>query len=163
MRYAKEANVAGLAVGALGLLTASPVTAATPKSATEYFALASTGTTSTVVAHGLFTGGGKDDNSHDNYDVLYLGGGTLRINHPDAQSKYSQSLNPKSCFLTFRITGKYTLSNGTGEFAGVTGHGNYVVSGQGILASNKKGACSQQAEPIAQIVTITGSGPATLG
>ena len=162
MRFVK-AGITGLAVGALGLLAASPVAAAAPKSGTEYFAIAGSDNSETVVAHGLFTGGGKDDNSHDNYDVLYLGGGTLRINHPDAQSKYSQHINPKSCFLTFQITGKYTLSNGTGRFAAVTGHGNYVVSGQGILARNKKGACSQDAEPIAQVIAINGSGPATLG
>lgn len=162
MHFAK-AGIAGLAVGALGLLTASPVAAATPKSGTEYFSLAGSDNSATVVAHGLFTGGGKDDNTHNNYDVLYLGGGTLRINHPDAQSKYSQSVNPKSCFLTFRLTGRYTLSNGTGRFAGVTGHGNYVVSGQGILARNKNGACDQQAQPIAEIEAISASGPATLG
>jgi hypothetical protein len=165
MRLAKTGMVS-FGVGVLGILAASPAvatTSQTAKSGTEYFLIAEAGNTQTVVAHGLFTGGGRDDASHENYDILHLGGGTLRVNHPDAQSKFTQHINPKSCFITFKITGKYTLSDGTGRFAGVTGHGNYVVSEQGILARDKKGACSQEQEPITQAGEVTASGPATLG
>jgi hypothetical protein len=165
MHLAKT-GIASIGIGALGILAASPAVASTSqpaKTGTEYFFIAIAGNTESGVAHGLFTGGGQDDASHDNYDILHLGGGTLRINHPDAQSKFTDHVNPKSCFVTFKITGKYTLSNGTGRFAGVTGHGNYVVREQGILARDKKGACSEEQEPITQAGYVTASGPAALG
>ena len=165
MRSAK-AGIVGIGVGTLGILAASPAMASASqpaKSGQEYFLISESGTTQTVVAHGLFTGGGKDDASHENYDILHLGGGTLRVNHPDAQSKFVGHVNPKSCFITFTITGKYTLSNGTGRFAGVSGHGSYKLVEQGILARNKKGACSQESEPIVEAGQVTASGPASLG
>ncbi len=158
-------GAAAVCTGAVVLLGTSAASATTPaaaKSGQEYFFLAIAGSSQSVVAHGLFTGGGVDDASHQNYDILHLGGGTLRINHPDAQSKFTEQVNPKSCFITFKITGKYTLSNGTGRFAGVTGNGTYQLFEEGILGRDKSGACSEQQAPLTPSGYVTASGPATI-
>jgi hypothetical protein len=129
----------------------------------EYFLITVAGNThESVIAHGLFTGAGKDDATHDNYDVFHLGGGTLKIVHPDSQSHFKDKVNAKTCFVTFTITGKYTLSGGTGKYKNASGHGTYKVLEQGILRRTKAGACSQSAEPKIEVGYIRGSGPASL-
>lgn len=150
---------AALVLGSAGAASA----VASQHSATEYFLITLSGNGESVIAHGAFTGGGTDDASHDNYDVLRLGGGQLRINHPDKDSHVTYHLNPKSCFVSFKITGTYTLGSGTGRFANVSGHGSYRVNEEGITPRTSSGACNMNAEPKLLSGYINASGPATLG
>lgn len=110
-----------------------------------------------VVAHGVITGGGKDI-AHDSFDVLHLGGGTLRLNHPDAKAKYQQHLNPATCYASFTITGPYTIDHGTGQYAGDTGSGTYHVTGAALAQRTKSGGCNQQSEPKVEAAFIRASG-----
>lgn len=115
-----------------------------------------------VVAHGAFVGGGKDV-AGNNHDTLHLGGGTLRINHPDGKSHFHQKLNPKTCFLSFTITGPYTLNHGTGKYAGYTGSGTYKVTANAIAKRSASGACNENASPKAEAVFIRASGKVSKG
>jgi hypothetical protein len=112
----------------------------------------------TVIAHGAFVGAGKDV-SGDASDVLHLGGGTLRLAHPEKQSHFTDKVDPKTCFVTFAITGKYTFGHGTGKYRGLTGSGSYRVTEQGILKRTKSGTCSQTAAPTIEAGYIKASGP----
>lgn len=112
-----------------------------------------------VVAHGAIVGGGKDV-QHGQYDVLQLGGGSVRINHPDSKSHVHQHFDPKTCFASFTITGPYTLSHGTGRYAGTTGHGTYKVTGN-ALAKRKNGACNTHTNPKVEAAYIKATGPIT--
>ena len=98
---------AAAAAAALVLGVAAPAGAATASHPTgrEYILITIADGHELVIAHGAFTGAGSDDAEHENYDVLHLGGGTLRINHPDQQSHFTFKLNPRSCFVEFTITG----------------------------------------------------------
>jgi hypothetical protein len=156
-------TVATLSAAALAIAVPSAVAAGPAAAAkTEYFQLAGTGKSQVVVAHGVFTGSGKDDNSHDNYDILHLGGGTLRINHPDKDSHFKQHIDKKTCYASFTITGKYTLSNGTGTYKSVSGHGSYKAAFSAVLKKNKNGSCNENAEPSIEVSTVNASGPASL-
>jgi hypothetical protein len=156
----RRAIGAAAASAAIVAATAVPATAATSHHAgREYFLITVADQHETVVAHGAFVGAGKDV-EHDQSDTLHLGGGTLEIYHPDRQSTFSFTVNPKTCFLSFTITGKYTLGAGTGKYAGITGHGNYVVKEQGIARRTKAGACNVNVEPAHIAGYIKASGPA---
>ena len=146
---------AALVLGGTGIASA----ATTRHTAKEYFLITISGTSETVIAHGAFTGAGRDDASHNNYDILHLGGGQVRIVHPDKDSHFTYKLDPKSCFITFSITGKYTLSHGTGKYKGLTGHGTYKVKEQGITARTSSGACDMNTEPKVLAGYVNGSGP----
>jgi hypothetical protein len=135
---AATASAGALSLG--GVAAASATAGHLGSAGTESFLIAIANTHQSVIAHGVFVGAGLDDASHDNFDVLHLGGGTVRINHPDSQSHFTQHINPKTCYGTFTITGKYTLSRGTGRLKGVRGHGHKKVYPQGVQGPTKSGA-----------------------
>jgi hypothetical protein len=152
--------VAGSIVGA-NAVGATPHHAPAAKAASESF-LISYGPheKEVVVAHGLFTGGGKDI-AGNNHDTMHLGGGTLRINHPESKSHYHQKLNPKTCYASFTIKGSYTLNHGTGNYAGYTGSGTYKVTGEAIAKQKASGACNENADPKVEAAYIHASGTAS--
>jgi hypothetical protein len=154
----------GAATAAAALVLGGAASAvASPQPTTEYFLITVGGGSQSVIAHGVFTGGGKDDASHDNYDILHLGGGQLRINHPDKDSHFTYHIDPTSCFVTFKITGTYTLGSGTGRFVNASGNGTYRVKEEGIAPRKSSGACNTNAEPKLLTGYINASGPAMLG
>ena len=57
--------------------------------------------------------------------------------------------------------GTYTLTSGTGTYAGITGNGTYKLS---ILAIGARsgGKCSQSKPPVAWHQVINASGPVSL-
>jgi hypothetical protein len=114
-----------------------------------------------AAAHGVFAGAGPDV-SKGQRDHLYLGGGTVTVYHPSSQEHFVPHLNPKNCFVKFKITGKYQLVNGTGRLQGVQGHGRYVVHGQGIAGRDNSGNCSLRTRPKYDISVIRASGPARM-
>jgi hypothetical protein len=115
-----------------------------------------------AVVHGPITGGGRDS-AGGQKDVLHLGSGSLTLEHPDKQSTFKiTSLNRKTCFAAFTIKGKYTLIHGTGQYAGASGHGRYLVRGNDILRRTSSGTCSTKGQPQAEAFLIKASGPASL-
>jgi hypothetical protein len=137
--------------------------AAAASSSQEHFFLESVNDTHNVyIAHGAFTRSGKDDVSHNNYDVLSFGNGRLRLTHPDSESHFTPHINPTTCYVSFTLTGKYTLGHGTGSYRGVTGHGTYQGHGQGILNRTSSGACDMNGKPKDEVYYIKGSGPVSM-
>ena len=158
-----------IAGGAAAAFAAGPVSAAPASRAatgTEHFTIGfaehgKAGDQQTFIAHGRITGGGRDDASHQNYDVLHFGNGTLRVNHPNKNAKTTFRLNKKTCYATLTLTGKYTLGSGTGKYRGVTGHGTYKGVGEYIAKRKANGACAPNSVPAAGVFQVHGSGPIT--
>lgn len=142
-----------------GLCTAAGAQA--PSSHKIQVLITQAGNTSVAVVHGAFTGGGRDV-TKGNKDILHLGGGTLTVKHKESDAKESFKLNPKTCFLHFKITGPYTITAATGRFKGVGGNGTYVVHGQSVLKHKANGKCNQRARPKAEVTYIMAHGPVTL-
>jgi hypothetical protein len=137
---------------------AAPHQISAKKTTTESFLVAGANQRDIVVAHGLFAGGGKDE-QHSEKDVLVLNGGKLTLRHPEKTAHFRAKVNPKTCFVTFHITGDYTLGHGTGKYKGVTGHGTYTVFAQGIGKRLASGACNETADPKVEASYIKASGP----
>jgi hypothetical protein len=177
---ASTATVAGLvAVGGLSAASASPAVHAGTRatvhtgaraavrpsvSGTEHFQLMTTSATSNkghVIAYGLFTGPAVDIMGNTT-DTFKFSGGSFRIKHSPGRGP--QHFNPRSCLLTINEHGTYTLSNGTGKYAGISGHGKYRFSILALAARRANGTCnmSQSKAPVAFQQIISASGPVRL-
>jgi hypothetical protein len=154
----RSIGVAAAAAAVMATLVAPAGAAARHQSGTEYFLISIADNHQSVVAHGAFADAGQDID-HDQSDSLHFSQGTLTIYHPDSKSHFSYTLNKKTCFLSFKITGKYTLGAGTGSYAGLTGHGTYVVREQAIAPRTKNGACNINTEPTHLVGYVRGHGP----
>jgi hypothetical protein len=152
-----------VATGTLVLSGLTAASAAVPAAAaTEHFQIMTTSATSsrsTIVATGLFTGGGVDISGHKT-DTVRFPAGTFKITH--RTSRGSQHFNPRSCLLSISLRGTFRLGSGTGKYAGLTGHGTYRLTIVGIAARNANGTCSQKKPPVAYEQTIVAHGPAHL-
>lgn len=152
------------ALAAAGAITVSGVAAAaahTNASGTEQFQLMSTSatsSTSSIIARGVFTAGGVD-HAGSKVDTAVFSNGSFKIAH--SKGTGSQSFNPKTCLMTVNQHGTYTLSGGTGKYAGISGSGTYQVS---ILAVGARsgGTCSKTKPPVAFQQIIKASGPVKL-
>lgn len=109
-----------------------------------------------VIADGMFTASGVDIISNTS-DTLTFRGGAFRLTHSPGHGK--QSFDPGTCLLTVKQHGTYRLSHGTGSYAGIRGHGRYVLSLLAIAARNSKGNCSQTMQPVASQQIIRAHGP----
>jgi len=128
-------------------------------SGTEHFQLVTASTTFhrvRVIADGVFTASGVDIISNTS-DTLTFRGGAFRLIHSPGHGK--QSFDPRTCLLTVKQHGTYRLSHGTGSYAGIRGHGRYVLSLLAIAARNPKGNCSQTMQPVASQQIIRAHGP----
>jgi len=126
------------AVTLSGLTAASAAPAVPAVSGTAHFQEMTTSAVashSPVIATGAFTAGGTDTVTGNSTDTFSFPGGTFKVTHSKGHG--TQSFNPHSCLFQLRQRGTYTLSNGTGKFAGISGHGRYLVS---VLAVGPKGA-----------------------
>jgi hypothetical protein len=154
------AAAAAAAVSGAGIALAS--TGSAGASGTESFQLMSTsgtGSTSSVIARGVFTGVAVDHEQAHNNATFVFRNGTIRLHHSAGQGP--QSFNPKTCLLTVSQRGTYRLTGGTGKYAGITGGGHYQLS---ILAVGARsgGKCSQSKPPVAFHQVINASGPVSV-
>lgn len=157
---------AAVAAGAIAVCGAAAASAAPhagrpAASGTEQFQLMNTSATSSsssIIAHGVFTAGGVD-HSGRKVDTVVFPNGTFKITH--GKGTGTQHFNPKTCLLTVSQKGPYTLSGGTGAYAGISGSGTYQLS---ILAVGARsgGACSKTAPPVSFQQLIRASGPVHL-
>ncbi len=155
----------GVAAAFAGPVSAAPAPRAA--AATEHFTIGfaehgKAGDQQTFITHGPITGGGRDDASHNNYDVLHFGNGTLRVVHPEKAARTTFHLNKKTCYATLTLTGRYTLTDGTGKYKGVTGHGTYKGMGEYIAKRKANGSCAANSVPAAGVFDVHGSGPVTV-
>jgi hypothetical protein len=157
MTGAAAAAVLGLAVPASASQAA--VAAVT---GTEHFQFATTSPTASsnqLIAYGVLTAAGVERDGAHNTGTVTFSNGTIKLKHDNGTG--SQSFNAKTCLMQINVHGKYTVTGGTGKYAGVTGHGTYTVSILAIGPKTKSGACSnsQTVPPIAfqQVVDTTGT------
>lgn len=109
------------------------------------------------IFHGAINGGGRDV-PYAQSDRVHLAGGGITVKHPDAASTYVPTVDPSTCYVTFTITGRFTLTHGTGRYHGVAGRGAYVGHGYGYVARTKNGSCNLNAEPKSEVFEITATG-----
>jgi hypothetical protein len=154
MVAAAVATVVGLAVPA----GASPL-AAGPASVTgtQHFQMmntttSETSTTNPLIAWGLFTAPGVDQEHANNTDTFKFPGGAFLVKHVTKKGTAHQSFNPRTCLFQYSEKGTFKVSGGTGRFKGISGSGTYALSVIGIGAKLKNGMCnpSQTAPAAAQ-------------
>ena len=77
----------------------------------------------TVVASGAINATGEDIVISDTEDQFVFPDGTLTVIH--APVRGNDHFNDKKCSGSFSETGTYVISEGTGQYEGVTGSGTY--------------------------------------
>ena len=91
--------------------------------------------------------------------MLVFANGSFKIAH--SPGKGTQSFNPKTCLMTINFHGTYTLSGGTGAYAGISGSGKYKLSIL-AMAARSGGKCSTTTPPAAWQQIINATGPVKL-
>jgi hypothetical protein len=130
---------------------------------TEHFQFMTTSATSnkdSAIATGEFTVGGVLVSTGSTTGTFKSAAGTFKVKHHATRTK--QNFNPKTCLFKISGTGTYELSHGTGSYAGISGHGKYVLSILAVGARNSKGKCSMKATPTAWQQVIKAQGPVKL-
>jgi hypothetical protein len=151
---------AAVAAGVAGFSTAAGASSAQIES---FRIVDRNGGIGTVQAHGVFDRTGTDV-SRNSSDVLRFGNGKLVVAHPETSSTGdSFNLDPSTCRFTYTDTGTYTIKDGTGAYAGATGHGHYKATGSGVLQRNSDGTCNTDAQPKSEVDIVQAKGPLTLG
>jgi hypothetical protein len=160
---AAGAVVTAGAIATAGVMTAAAASHPARVSGTENFQMMTTSATSSsdaLIASGVFTVPGVDhENRQNNTSILVFANGTVSLKH--SPGKGTQSVNPKTCLLTVNFHGTYTLTGGTGAYAGITGSGTYKLSILAI-AARSGGKCSSTAPPAAWQQVIRATGPVNL-
>ncbi len=92
--------------------------------------------------------------------------GTFMLNEVSAGHQ-SGTINPSTCAAVYTETGlKYTISNGTGSYKGITGSGTANLKFTGTLPKLSNGKCNESttATPVAgtALSVVHASGPVTL-
>lgn len=154
------------AVGAVAALGAAGVAFApgafADTSGTERFQITTANDTTSVIATGLFTDGGLDQEGNTNYDVLHLSNGDIRLTHPERLTTIDEfHINGTTCYASGTQKGTYLVSHGTGAYAGIHGHGTYNAKFHDVF-STTGGSCNFDAPPLATNAVITAHGPVVM-
>ena len=102
---------------------------------------------------------GTADQNGD-YSLVKLQSGTFMINLTSwkkKNSKVSFHINPKSCSSQGSATGPVSVSNGTGDYEGISGHLSYTETDAWILPRTAGGKCNDT-NPLSYFAMQTGSG-----
>ena len=73
----------------------------------------------------------------------------------------TRSFNRRTCLGKITQPGTYRIFGGTGHYAGIRGHGKFVVSIL-LIGAKSGGKCTQRKPPVAFQQVIRASGPVTL-
>jgi hypothetical protein len=153
-------------VSAAAVISGASLAAASARPAaatTEHFQFMSTSATSnktSAIATGVFTAGGVLISTGTNTGTFKSAAGTFAVKHRAIRTK--QAFNRKTCLFTISGTGTFKLSGGTGSYAGISGHGRYVLRILAVGARNSKGKCSMKGAPAAYQQIIVAQGPVKL-
>jgi hypothetical protein len=161
--------VVGTVAALTGCGSSSPAKAAST-SGTETTIMTTSSTSSNpsfaLTSSGVFAGKGKlvgIGNGQDS-STAKLSDGTFVVNHPQGQQKIvSESLDSSSCAARRVEQGPYTITKGTGKYAGISGSGTAVATMTATLPRLKDGKCdtSPTVTPVhgTEHVTIKAVGP----
>jgi hypothetical protein len=151
------ALLAAAGIAALALTGATASAASSAASGTEHWIVESTNpvsATATLIARGPLTVGGTINLETGH---VRLPGGTLKLSHH--QVRGAQGESARTCLATLTSSGTYKVTDGTGRYSHVTGHGRYDLVAYAIV-KKVKGKCSDTV-PYAQTELLTATGPLT--
>ena len=114
-----------LMVAAASVLAIQGTASAAPVTKQNFTLTSETEEGGTVVASGAINATGEDVVISDTEDQFVFPDGTLTIVHAPVRGK--GHFHEQQCSGTFRETGTYVISEGTGLYEGVTGSGTYRV------------------------------------
>jgi hypothetical protein len=169
---AKAAVVLAAAAG-VGLLVAARAVAGSSMSGTESFTLTTRSVTAHPVYHavakGVFSATGTVQATSASWRAplkATFPGGTFMIEKM-TPGKQAGTINPSNCAIDFTATGAtYKISNGTGNFKGITGSGTSTITFSGRLPKLSDGRCnlSDHAMPVpgTALLVVHASGPVTV-
>jgi hypothetical protein len=142
-----------LAVAAVSLLTVQHAASAAPVTKQDFTLTADINQEGggTVVASGAINATGEDVVISDTEDRFVFPAGTLTVTHAAVRSK--DHFKDKQCSGSFRETGRYVITEGSGAYAGASGSGTYRV------VARFQGDCQG---PPTGTVTITARGSINL-
>jgi hypothetical protein len=103
-----------------------------------------------VVANGPIHAKGTDTVVSETEDTLTFPAGTLSITHKATKSR--EHFDPVTCLFRFTERGTYQITGGTGDYAGVSGHGTYTAKALGV-------GCDENAPPEVFMLRIFAKGP----
>ena len=153
---------AGAAI-AIGGITATGVTMASAApaaaSGTEYIQVMSASVapgSASAIARGVFTAAGLAQLGDAKVGTITFPGGTIVLSHQPAGG--SSRFYPASCLSVISQSGSYRIVRGTGQYAGISGHGTYQLSLE-IVAARASGRCSSATAPLGQQELLRLSGP----
>lgn len=159
------ASMVGVTVGALVVVFGFAAQAsAQPPGGTERFTIIETSPSGgPVVASGAFSASGTDFESASNTDTagqstFRFPNGTIVANHSDT-GPGSFSFNPVACVGHFSGSGTYTVTNGTGAYAGISGNGTYTYRGT-VIATRTPTGCG---DTIGGVTVVHAVGPVSFG
>jgi len=156
--------MAGLSLGLL--LLAAPAHAATGAQTFKIIFSGDprAGNLGRVVATGVITAAGTDetiaedphpDGSETDTDLLSFRGGTVTIVDTDPGGIFD--FDPRSCTATVGTDGgTFTVSGGTGRYAGASGGGTFSARGLVVFA-RVGGGCAEEPSSFFVVVTATGT------
>lgn len=131
---------------------AAPAVAAT--TGAQRFTLFGQDDSATVIGAGPVFGVGEAITLDDDNDSFVFPDGTFHVFHPETSS--NDNFNEVTCLGTSTFAGTYTLSQGTGAYAGISGSGTY--SGRAIfLADRTDTGCSEEGGHFWVFVNATGT------
>ncbi len=162
-RLITAAAVAAAAITVTGVTAASATPASQPAvSGTEHVQIMSTARaskTASAIAYGAFTAAGTAKLDSAPVGTIAFPGGTIKISHHPG--KGTMRFSPETCLTVIRQPGTYTITGGTGKYAGITGHGTYQLRFT-FIAARRAGKCSTAAPPVARQELLRLSGPVHL-
>ncbi len=146
--------IAGVAGGVV--LTAGPAFAAT--SGAQAFILTSHGRGQPgILATGPIHGAGTDQTVGQNSDRFLFQQGAVNVNH----AATAQHPGPQAgCTFFYSERGTYQLAGGTGQYAGASGGGTYVLNDVFFAKTKPNGTCAQNAGH--DVLLIVAHGQTTL-
>ena len=106
-----------------------------------------------ILGFGPIHAKGVDNSVTNHKDVFRFPAGSLIVRHQKIAGHRDH--DPATCLFRFFEHGTYQVVRGTGDYAGVHGHGQYVLNGKFV-------ACGHQGPPDVFVFQIRAHGPLQL-
>jgi hypothetical protein len=126
----------------------------------EHFQIVGTslsGKINQVAAYGVFNASGIDREISNHVDVFRFSNGRFLVTHKPTHTH--SFFNKRTCAATIIQRGVYRLSHGRGRYAGIRGHGRYLLHGLFVTRHTRHG-CGRK--PIAVHTVVWAGGPVSV-
>jgi hypothetical protein len=110
-----------------------------------------------VAAYGVFNASGIDREISGHVDVFRFGNGSFLVTHKPTHSR--SFFNKRTCAGRFVQRGVYRLGHGRGRYAGIRGHGRYLLHALFVTRHTRHG-CGRK--PIAAQTVVWAHGPVSV-